>query len=198
MQKQYDESYFRKWYRSSRAVVSPEVRRRKVRLALSAAEYVLGRQVDSVLDVGCGEAPWRAVLKRLRPGIEYTGIDSSEYVLRRFGRQRNIIEGSFGEVGRLGLKRKFDLIVCADVLHYVPTPEMRRGLVSIRRLLRGVAYLEAFASSDHVVGDLQGWHHRSEASYRREFDAAGFVACGLNCWLPAHRRHLLGAMERCG
>jgi len=198
MRKRYDEAYFNKWYRSSRAVVSAESRERKVRLALAAAEYVLGREVERVLDVGCGEAPWRAVLKRLRPGIEYTGVDSSEYVLRRYGRRRNIIAGSFGDVGRLGLKGRFDLIVCADVLHYVPAPELRRGLVSIRRLLRGIAYIEAFATSDQVVGDLHGWHHRSEARYRSEFAAAGLIACGLNCWLPRERSHLLGAMERCG
>lgn len=196
--KVYDEAYFRRWYRSSRAVVSPAVRERKVRLAVAATEYILGREIETVLDVGCGEAPWRSELRSLRPGLEYTGVDSSEYVLRRFGTRRNIIEGTFGTVGRLGLKGKYDLIVCADVLHYVPTPELRRGLVSIRRLLRGVAYLEAFATSDAVVGDLQDWHHRSEATYRREFADAGFIACGLNCWIPAARRNLLGAMERCG
>jgi len=196
--KRYDEAYFNRWYRSRRAVVTAESRDRKIRLALSAAEYVLGRRVERVLDVGCGEAPWRAVLKRMRPGIEYTGVDSSDYVLRRYGKRRNIIRGTFGDVGRLGLRGRFDLIVCADVLHYVPTPEMRRGLVSIRRLLRGIAYIEAFATSDQVTGDLEGWHHRSEAMYRREFAAAGLIACGLNCWLPHERRHLVGAMERCG
>jgi hypothetical protein len=38
-----------------------------------------------VLDIGCGEGIWRAPLRSLRPGIEYLGLDSSEYAIARYG-----------------------------------------------------------------------------------------------------------------
>ena len=196
--KAYDKTYFDRWYRSNGAVVDDAALARKVHVAVAAAEFVLEREIRSVLDVGCGEGRWRAVLKRMRPGIEYLGVDSSDYAVRRFGKRRNIRKGSVGTVGQLGIRRKFDLVVCADVLWYVPTPELRRGLAEMRKLLRGVAYIEAYATGDEVEGDLDAWIERSEATYRRAFSDAGLVACGLNCWIAREDLDRLSIMERRG
>jgi SAM-dependent methyltransferase len=196
--KKYDQAYYERWYRSSRRVVTPSTTLRKARLALAAAEFVLGREARSVLDVGCGEGLWRRVLKRARPNMEYTGVDSSDYVVRRYGERRNILQGTLGALGRLGLPGKYDLIVCSDVVSYVPTPELQRGLTTIRRLLRGIAYVDAYTISDEFVGDLNGWHHRSEASYRKLFASAGLVACGMNCWMPRAETYRMSALEMCG
>jgi len=195
--KVYDRKYFDYWYRSGDAVISRQLVERKVRLAVAAAEFLLSREIRSVLDVGCGEASWRAVLRRMRPDVEYVGIDSSEYVVKRYGSRRNIRKGDVGSLGRMGLRRKFDLVVCADVLSYVPTPDVRHGLQAMRRLCRGLAYIEAYAVSDEVVGDLENWHYRSEAAFKKLFADAGFVQCGLNCWVPREQAKLLGAMEHC-
>lgn len=196
--KRYDRDYFDHWYRSRAAVVTPQSLKRKVHLAVSSAEFVLGREVRSVLDVGCGEAPWRTLLRRLRPDIKYTGVDSSDYVVQRYGRRRQIRKGGVGTLDSVGLRGPYDLIVCADVLAYVPTPELRRGLQSMRRLLRGVAYIEAYLTSDDMIGDMHGWHHRTETTYRRAFADAGLKACGLNCWVTNTRAELLAALERSG
>jgi SAM-dependent methyltransferase len=196
--KRYDQEYYDHWYRSRAAVITAESRLRKVRLALAAAEFALGRDIRSVLDVGCGEAAWRAVLRRMRPELLYVGVDSSEYVVQRFGAKRNIRLGSFGTLGELQLRGKFDLIVCADVIAYVNNADLARGLAAIRKLLRGVAYLEAYAIGDDMVGDFDGWHHRSEVMYRKAFAKAGLIACGMHCWVTREQRHLLAAMERCG
>ena len=195
--KVYDRGYFDRWYRSAGAVVHPEAVLRKVRLALAAAEYVLRRPVRSVLDVGCGEAPWRAPLRRLRPGLRYLGVDSSDYVIRRYGRRRGIRYGTLGDLDALGLRRPFDLVVCADVLEYVPTAEVSAGLRHMCRLAGGIAYIEAFASTDDMIGDREQWHHRSARVYRELFRDAGLVSCGLHCYVARERAHLVSAMERC-
>jgi len=171
--------------------------RRKVRLAVAAAEYVLGRPVRSVLDVGCGEGAWRPLLKRLRPGVQYVGVDSSEYVVRRYGKRRGIRQGTLGGLNRLGLKRQFDLVVCADVLEYVSTPEVKAALAHLRRLTGGLAYIEAFAVTDDMVGDREQWHYRSAPAYRELFREAGLVACGLHCYVPRERLDSVSALERC-
>jgi SAM-dependent methyltransferase len=167
-----------------------------VRLALAAAEYVLEREVRSVLDVGCGEGRWRAPLRRARAGVAYQGVDPSEYVVRRFGRRRNILLGTFGAVGRLGLRSSFDLVVCSDVLHYLPTSELRRGLPALRRLAGGVLWLDAFTAEDDFVGDRERWQRRSARAWRRIFAEVGLVSCGLNCWVPRGLERRLTALER--
>jgi len=77
-------------------VITPEAVARKVRLVVGIAESLLERPIRSVLDVGCGEGAWRAHLRRLRPAVRYTGVESSAYAVRRFGRRRGIRQGTFG------------------------------------------------------------------------------------------------------
>lgn len=166
-----------------------------MRFAVAAAEFVLGRPLRSVLDVGCGEAPWRAHLKRARPRVEYVGVDSSEYVVRRWGRRRGIRRGTFGELGALGLARRFDLAICSDVLQYVPAAELRRGLAALRALIVGVAYLDVFTTADDVRGDTEGWHDRSTAYYRRLFARAGLSAVGMHLYLTERLAADRGALE---
>jgi len=183
--KVYDEAYFDRWYRNPRHRVSTDDQvARRVRMVVAAAEYALGRPLRSALDVGCGEAPWRAHLRRARPRLAYLGVDSSEYVVRRYGRRRNIRLGTFGELGTLSsLRRRFDLVVCSDVMQYVPTAELRRGLAALRGLLVGVAYFDVFSTADDVSGDKRGWHDRSPRLYRQLFAEAGLRPVGLHLYL---------------
>lgn len=182
--KRYDRAYFDRWYRSAGRVVTPQSIRRKANLALAAAEYWLERPVRSVLDVGCGEGQWRSVLRRRRPGLRWEGVDPSDYVVRRYGRRRNIRHGGFGDLPDLGLRGRFDLVICSDALQYVPTADVRRGLAFIAERLEGIAWLEAHTASDAVDGDRVGWHLRSEVRYRRLFAEAGLAAVGMHCWVP--------------
>lgn len=196
MPKRYDRDYFEKWYRDPKhAVTSAAALRRKVALAVATAEYYLGREVRNVLDVGCGEAVWRKPLRDLRPQVEYLGLDSSEYVVARYGAARNIRLASFGQLGELRFDREFDLIVCSDVLHYVPTGELRRGLRGIAEMLAGVAFLELFTSSDEPEGDRHGFHHRTAKWYLSTFAEAGLVACGSHCYLAQRLTESVAALE---
>ena len=182
--KSYDEAYFTKWYRDPRTRVhTPDSVRRKVRMVVGVTEYFLGRKLRSVLDVGAGEGVWGREIRRLRPGAHYLGIDPSRYVVARFGRRRNIRLGSFEQLPMLALGRGHDLIVCADMLQYVPDAALRRGVRHLASILGGVAFLEAYTSGDDMEGDLEGWYQRSKAKYRRIFADAGLVACGVHCYL---------------
>ena len=196
MRKVYDRGYFEKWYRDPKhAVGSRAALERKAALAVAAAEYYLGREVRNVLDVGCGEGAWRKPLRELRPQIEYLGLDSSEYVVARFGRTRNIRLAAFGQLGQLRFDGEFDLIVCSDVLHYVPTSELRVGLRGVAEMLSGVAFLELFTSSDEPEGDRHGFLHRSADWYLSTFAEAGLIACGSHCYLPQRMQESIAALE---
>jgi len=181
--KQYDETYFDKWYRGRTRVHAAGELQRKVALAVASAEYFLRRQVRGVLDVGCGEGAWQPELRALRPRLSYLGLDPSDYAVARFGRERNIRRAAFAELESLHLPRKFDLVVCSDVLHYVPDDEIRRGVTELVRLTTGIAYLEILAAEDDIVGDLEGFIRRPAAWYRRLFHGAGLRAAGPYLWL---------------
>ena len=185
--KSYDRAYYDRWYRHPRHRVSKEPdRERKVRLAVSVTEYVIGRPIRSVLDIGCGEALWYLVLRRLRPGIRYIGVDPSEYAATRYGVSRHIKQGSFGTFNRLRLPSAVDLVVCADALQYVNDSDAEVGLRAIHDKLRGphggVAYIEAYTAEDNMIGDREEWVERSAADYRRLFRRAGLTLCGRQCY----------------
>jgi SAM-dependent methyltransferase len=192
----YDRDYFDKWYRNPRhAVASREGLRRKAALALAAAEYYLGHEVRNVLDVGCGEGVWRAPLLALRPQIQYLGLDSSEYAVERYGRSRNIRLATFGQLGELRFDTAFDLIVCSDVLHYVRTAELKRGLRGIAEMLDGVAFLELFTASDAPDGDKHGFIARTPRWYLSAFAEAGLIACGSHCYVGPRLKGCVAALE---
>jgi SAM-dependent methyltransferase len=197
--KNYDQAYFDRWYRDPRVrVATAAAVARKVHLVVSIAEALLQRRVRSVLDIGCGEATWRAPLRKMRPGIRYVGVDSSEYAIRRFGKRRGIRPGTFGALSEIerSLRGPFDVIVCCDMLQYVPARELRAGLESVSSLLGGVAYLEAYTSGDSIEGDKRAWHHRSAAEYRRAFGGAGLTSVGMHCWVGEELGKTTAELER--
>jgi SAM-dependent methyltransferase len=193
--KRYDRDYFDHWYRGERVRPRAELERR-VRLALAAAEYALGRPVRTALDVGCGEGEWGRVLRALRPKLRYTGVDPSEYAVERFGARRNLVLGDLASLGELGLPGPFDLVVCADVLHYVSDRELARGASLLAELTGGVAWLETFTSADRVEGDRRGFLRRPAAFYGRAFRRAGFTRLGLHCWAGPPLARAFAALER--
>ncbi|MBS0194908.1 MAG: class I SAM-dependent methyltransferase [Proteobacteria bacterium] len=184
MAKHYDRRYFDRWYREGALAPGYAAHlRRKVACAVALAEYHLGRRVRSVLDVGCGEGAWRAPLLKLRPGIAYLGVDSSPYAIARHGTRRNLRLATFGQLEQLRFGAPVDLLVCADVLHYVRGDELRRGLSGFAEQCAGVAWIEVFCRGDAIDGDRKGFVARTAASYRRAFAQAGFTPCGSHGYL---------------
>jgi SAM-dependent methyltransferase len=180
----YDEAYFRKWYRDPRTRVHARGEaRRKAHMALAVAEYLLQRPVRSVLDVGCGEGAWLPLLRERRPSLRYTGIDPSEYAVSRFGKRRNIRLGAFDRIGDLADLEPADLVVCSDMLNYLPVAQLTAGLEQLRPLVAGVAYLELYAAEDGVEGDTRSWKRQSSRFYREMFAELGYTSCGVHCYV---------------
>ncbi len=197
MSKRYDQDYFDRWYRDPRhRVKSPLVLERKVAMTVAMAEYYLGHPLRSVIDIGCGEAPWRGFLKQLRPKLHYLGLDNSEYVVDRYGLARDIRLCRFGDLEHQRFDREFDLLVCSDVLHYMATKELLRGLSGFSELCPGgFAFLELMCRGDKFVGDRDGFIARPAKFYRKAFADAGFSACGSHGYLSRPLREEASALE---
>jgi SAM-dependent methyltransferase len=193
MNKTYDKAYFDRWYRNRETRVNSRAEvRRKVALAVAAAEYFLRRPIRTVLDVGCGEGAWLPHLRALRKNVEYTGYDSSDYVVSRFGRTRNIRKATFGDLPKLKLD-VYDLVICSDVMHYVPDDELRQGIRYLAAATDGVAYLEVLTREDDIVGDLDSFLRRPAQWYRKLFTSAGYTFVGPYCWAsPAFQGAVAG------
>lgn len=197
MTKRYDQAYFDRWYRDRRhAIGSRGDLARTVGFAVAVTEQFLARPLRSVLDIGAGEGRWQPVLSRLRPGVRYAGVDSSEWAVARWGRRRNLRLGAIDRLEELGLEGPCDLLVAADVLHYLPTPTLRRALPRLHALTGGVAFLPTFAAGDASEGDHVGFQPRRAATYRRLLADAGFLSIGMHAWIRADRADDLAALER--
>lgn len=195
MTKKYDQAYFDRFYRARETRVNSHAEvRRKVSMAVTLAEYFLRRPIRSVLDVGCGEGAWRSHLRALRPKVEYLGLDSSDYAVDRFGKSRNIHKASFADLPQLDLG-VHDLVVCSDVMHYVPDDELRAGFASIADAIDGVAYLEVLTREDEIEGDLDAFIRRPAAWYRRLFTEADLTFVGPYTWLSSAFRDAVAGLE---
>jgi SAM-dependent methyltransferase len=192
--KVYDQDYFEHWYRGDFAQDSKAIAR-KVAVAVAIAEHHLGRPIRSILDIGCGEAPWRKHFLKLRPTAHYQGVDSSEYVVQRYGKSRNIVLANFGQMQQLRIGPPADLLVCSDVLHYVPSAELKRGLQGFAELCAGIAYIDVYCHEDKIEGDFKGFIARSAKQYRILFEQAGFIALGSHCYLSPQCESPVSALE---
>jgi SAM-dependent methyltransferase len=189
--KAFDRRYFDTWYRSAKRIRTDRDLARRAALAVAFAEFVLERPVRRILDIGCGEGEWWTALRRLRPQASYTGIDPSTYAVARFGRTRNVRLGTFGTLDDVADLGDFDLVVCADVLHYVPAEEISRGARALGQRLTGVALLQAYVRGDDLEGDLDQLVRRPATWYRQTFTRAGLVSLGLGFWtVPGPAAHL--------
>jgi SAM-dependent methyltransferase len=195
----YTAAYFDRWYRDpATRVRTPATIARLAALTVSAAEYVLDRPVRTVLDVGAGEGHWRGHLRRLRPRVRYVGIEPSAYAVARYGRARNLRQGTIGTLDVAALQEfapdGFDLVIACGVLNYVPDAELRDGLRALGGLTTGVAFLELFSAGDSLTGDVPR-NRRSPTWYRQLLGRAGFVPCGLHLYLTREAARSCAALE---
>lgn len=193
--KRYDRAYFDHWYRTRR-IGRPSDLARSVAFAVAITEQLLGRPLRSVLDVGAGEGRWQPAVHRLRPAARYAGVDASRWAIERWGRRRNLRLGSIDALDELGLDPPFDLVIAADILHYLALPTLRAGLAQLVPLVGGVAFLPTFTSQDEIEGDRAEFQRRPGATYRRLFREAGLFPLGMNAWATAECRSGLAQLER--
>ncbi len=197
--KSYDLAYFDRWYRDPRHVERQRAfLRRQVALAVAMTEWVLERPIASVLDLGAGEGRWFRELRRVRPRIRYQGVEPSDEAVRKHGRRRNLLRGDFDSLHRLGIGGPWDLVVAADVLHYLPTAAMRRAVHAMAPFVGGLAFCPTFTGADAIEGDREGFHRRRAATYRRAFADAGLEQVAPWAWVPHGHAEELADLERPG
>jgi SAM-dependent methyltransferase len=150
--------------------------------------FVEANPVESVLEIGVGEGFLSGYLSEKFPEKRFTGVDINADDLARLRRLFPRIEahtGSAYDLGALGTpdtpgtsKSRFDLVICAEVLEHLDTPD--RALAEIQRLrprraILSVPHEPFFMLSNLVTGknvrrfgnDIEHINHWNPASFRK-------------------------------
>jgi len=197
LSERYDAAYFDKWYRhpTHRVKTAAELAR-QVSFVLHTAEWVLGRRVRTVLDVGCGEGNWYPVLRALRPRVAYAGVDPSAHAVSKFGTRRNLQQGSIEDLGALDLRAQYDLVVCCGMLNYLSAAQLTSGIGEVAQRTGGMAYLELFTNGDHFEGDTNWPPPKSATWYRGLMQRARLVPVGMQCYVAEAEQDRVSSLER--
>lgn len=143
----------------------------------------------TILDAGCGEGYLSRVLLDHLPGVEVVGVDLSEAAVEQA--RLRCPEGTF-EVGSVEslreLGRRFDLVVCSEVLEHVDDPravvQTLAALASPHALLT-VPWEPWFQLANFARGKyLSSWGNHPEHIHR--WSKGAFVQLTSASFEPLH------------
>jgi trans-aconitate methyltransferase len=171
---QFDDAYYRRFYRDPRRRVGSEAS--TARLVAFVASYLahLDVKVKSVLDLGCGLGWWRAPVAEHFTDARWIGVERSEHLCRELGwKQGSVVDWPGAPC---------DLVVCQGVLQYLDRGDCERALANLARLSRKALYVEIVTREDW---DRVLDRERSDteialrpASFYRRALGRDFVSCG--------------------
>jgi 2-polyprenyl-3-methyl-5-hydroxy-6-metoxy-1,4-benzoquinol methylase len=87
--------------------------------------FLNAKKTDDILELGCGAG---LVMKQVKEYKSLTGIDVSQTALREAsknlkGKEKvSLLKGDVQNLKNLKIKKKFDRIICAEVIEHVPKP----------------------------------------------------------------------------
>jgi 2-polyprenyl-3-methyl-5-hydroxy-6-metoxy-1,4-benzoquinol methylase len=189
----FNVAYFRKFYlnASTRVVTAAEMRTRAALIAGALRQCQI--PIRSILDAGCGIGLLRRPFKELLPRARYVGLEASQYLCGRFGWMQ-------GSVTDFAPRKPFDLVVCYDVLQYLPDAHAARAIANFSKLTRAALYVSALTTEDWRENcdrsrTDRAVHLRSGAWYRRRLNKS-FRYVGFGIWVRKNVTAILWEMER--
>jgi len=176
----FDREYYERYYhRSATAVVTPEVQRNEVAFVIAFCRHA-GVEVKRFCDVGAGTGWWaREFAKRYPACRTIETFDASPIACELYGHRNVPLQKLKGPAA--------DLVVCRDVLRYVPDSDIDKAIIRLEKKCRAVLYLHVITSDDDVdeeASDMRGWF-RTTAWYRRALKSAGFRDCGMGLFVTS-------------
>jgi len=176
----FDSAYFRKYYldRETRVVTQGEMRSRAGLIAAILRQAQI--PVRRILDAGCGIGLLRKPFAEFLPRARYTGLELSDYLCKKYGWEN-------GSVTDYAPSAPYDLVICYDVLQYLPDREAAQALVNLARLTRAVVYVSALTQEDWERNcdrsrTDRAVHLRPGSWYRRRL-RRHFRYLGFGVWL---------------
>lgn len=132
----FDARFYQRFYMNPRTRVTTREEMARRAGMVAALVKQLEIPVKRILDAGCGLGWLRAPLLEAFPGAVYVGLEVSEHLCRQHGWVRK----SLAEYRPRG---RFDLLICYDVMQYLPDREAAQAMANLARLSRGALYFHA-------------------------------------------------------
>ena len=175
----FDRDYYRRYYYDPRTAVASRHEMQARATLIAAVTLHAGLPVRRILEAGAGIGLLRTPLKKLLPRAQYTALEVSAYLCRRYGWKRARIES-------FRARRPYDLLICYDVLQYLDGAAATRALANFARLCRGVLYFSALTRRDYAENCDRtrtdaAVHLRSARWYRTRL-RRNFHELGLGFW----------------
>ncbi|MEO7367282.1 MAG: methyltransferase domain-containing protein [Gemmatimonadaceae bacterium] len=170
----FDAAYYRRYYETpATAIMTAEMQKNEVAFVIAFCDHV-GLPVRKFADVGAGTGWWAREFARQYSRCESVEtFDASEDACKVYGHTLSTVQSLSGAAS--------DLVVCRDVLRYVPETYIDRAITRLARKCRGVLYLHVITSDDEIdeeASDMEGTF-RTVAFYRRRLKDVGFRDCGM-------------------
>ena len=189
----FDAAYYERFYLDPRTrVAEPADIEVQARLLTSYLDY-LKIHVRWILDLGCGLGRLREPLLARFPRARYTGVEVSEHLCAELGWVHD-------SVVTFRSRRRFDLVICQDVLQYLDDPEAELALQNLARLCRGALWFGALTredweeNCDQARTDRNGYV-REGTWYRRRL-APAFVCAGAGVFVARRAGVVMFELDR--
>ncbi len=174
----FDETYYERFYGSSRTRVHSGEEVGKLCTAVVSLIEWWQSPLDTVLDVGAGVGLWRDWFQKRRPSIAYRSTEYSAHACKAYGHEER-------DITKWRARESFDLVVCQGELPYLDDAGAEKAIENLAAMTRGFLYLEAITKRDLREVCDQGKtdvlvHGRTGAWYRARLDKHyDEVGCGL-------------------
>ena len=137
----FDARFYDRYYRDPATRVASRDDALRLGRFICAYTSYLGFRVRRVLDAGCGLGHMRKPVREFFPHARYVGLEASGYLCRRHGWVR-------ASIADYAPRTPFDLVICHDVLQYLPDREAVPALGNLARLCRGALYFSVLTAED--------------------------------------------------
>ena len=174
----FDDQYYQRFY----GLVGVHDHEQIGHLATAVHEMCAwwGVPPSSVLDVGAGVGMWRDWYRAQHPRVKVRSVDISEHACAQWGHELR-------DIATWKPSKKFDLVICHGVLHYLDEPAAVSAIANLGAATRNVLYLElptAHDLAEVVDPELTDMdvHHRSGEWYRSRLNVH-FQQAGAGLWV---------------
>lgn len=116
--------------------------------------FCKSHKIKSVLDIGCGAGLYVAALRRLK--IPVAGYDANPYTPELSARLLPLGDEPCGVVDitdSIKVDEQFDLVICMDVLQYIPMDLLKKGIYNISRLSKMYVLVTCLNSEKNGLSD---------------------------------------------
>ena len=188
----FDKTYFNRYYFDEKTRIADRAYFDRLARFLGAYLAFLDCRIKHILDAGCGPGFLHRGLRRAFPGAHIDAIDISEYVCSKFGWQCSSIED-------YDAKRRYDLVICHDVMQYLDRPRAMRALEKLGKLTRGALYFSVLTREDWDSncdqGLTDGATYRRSSDWYRKILAREFLNAGGGLYIKRDADVVLYALE---